>query len=769
MTFFGPESLTGLRLANYRNMAMTKKFHFLLLAAFSAIVLLAVSCGEKNQKEPDTLSVSPTELAFTAEDASTRLFSIKSTAAWTASASSDWIHLDKTSGSGNASLSVTVSANDGDDREGSISVKGAQDATVKVTQSGNKVTYLVAEPAAFDGKKRAGTAYQLLVYSFADSNGDGIGDFNGITSKLDYLDDMGVSALWLSPIHPAMSYHGYDVKDYYSVNPEYGTEEDFKNLLSKAKAKGIDIYLDYVLNHAGKDHPWFQSAKASESSPYRDYFIFSSDPAADISAGKLAMFPKNGYDSGQWFSCVSGSASSMKVKFTLTLDAAGKPKTLKIEQVEAVANTGSQTSGIWLYYGDGKMAQFYTTGGSTCTLSLDISSSWGVLVRTSQTQWDSYKYGAPSSNHQLVWGQELTLSNTDAADILLPGMNSLMYHSHLWTDWFADFNYGAASTSETSPAFQDLAASADKWINMGVMGLRLDAVKHIYWNEDSDENPTFLNKWYQRCNATYKAAGNTGNIYMVGEVFSEASKTFNYYKGLPSAFEFSFWWGLKDVLNNRSAGSFVNNLINWRSSYTSKRADAIPAIKLTNHDENRAASDLGKSEAKEKQAAAILLTAEGKPFVYQGEELGYWGVKDGGDEYVRTPMKWTKTGTVASGRLGGKVDNSMLTASISVEAQSADANSLMNVYKTFSQVRNTYPALASGKMSAANISGSTILSWYMTSSDGQKVLVIHNVASSAKTLSVSGDMSKPIAILGSASLKGGQLILEANSSVVFLQ
>ncbi len=749
-------------------MAMTKKFHFLLLAAFSA-VMLVVSCGDKNQKEPDTLSVSPTELAFTAEDASTRLFSVKSTAAWTASASSDWIHLDKTSGSGNASLSVTVSANDGDDREGSISVKGAQDATVKVTQSGNKVTYLVAEPAAFDGKKRAGTAYQLLVYSFADSNGDGIGDFNGIASKLDYLDEMGVSALWLSPIHPAMSYHGYDVKDYYSVNSEYGTEEDFKNLLAKAKAKGIDIYLDYVLNHAGKDHPWFLSAKASEDSPYRDYFIFSSDPAADISAGRLAMFPKNGYDSGQWFSCVSGSATSMKVKFTLTLDGAGKPKTLKIEQVEEIANTGSQTSGIWLYYGDGKMAQFYTTGGSTCTLSLDISSSWGVLVRTSQTQWDSYKYGAPSSNHQLVWGQELTLSNTDAADILLPGMNSLMYHSHLWTDWFADFNYGAASTSETSPAFKDLAASADKWINMGVKGLRLDAVKHIYWSETSDENPTFLDKWYQHCNATYKAAGNSGDIYMVGEVFSEASKTFSYYKGLPSVFEFSFWWGLKDVLNNRSAGSFVNNLISWRSSYLSNRSDAVPAIKLTNHDENRAASDLGRSDAKEKQAAAILLTAEGKPFVYQGEELGYWGVKDGGDEYVRTPMKWTKTGTVASGRLGGKVDNSMLTASISVEAQSADANSLMNVYKTFSQVRNTYPALASGKMSAANISGSTILSWYMTSSDGQKVLVIHNVASSAKTLSVSGDMSKPIAILGSAALKGGQLILEANSSVVFLQ
>ena len=93
----------------------------------------------------------------------------------------------------------------------------------------------------------------------------------------------------------------------------------------------------------------------------------------------------------------------------------------------------------------------------------------------------------------------------------------------------------------------------------------------------------------------------------------------------------------------------------------------------------------------------------------------------------------------------------------------------MNVYKTFSKVRNTYPARASGKMSAANVSGSTILAWYMTSTDGQKALVIHNVASSTKTVSVPGDLSKPIAVLGSAALQGGQLVLEGNSSVVFLQ
>ena len=119
---------------------------------------------------------------------------------------------------------------------------------------------VVADPAAFDGNKRAGTTYQLLVYSFADSDGDGIGDFNGITQKLGYLDSLGVTAIWLSPIHPASSYHGYDVTDYCAINPKFGTEKDFKRLIDAAHEKDIDIYLDYVLNHSSaKNTLWYSN------------------------------------------------------------------------------------------------------------------------------------------------------------------------------------------------------------------------------------------------------------------------------------------------------------------------------------------------------------------------------------------------------------------------------------------------------------------------------------------------------------------------------
>lgn len=140
----------------------------------------------------------------------------------------------------------------------------------------------------------SGISYQMLVYSFADSDGDGCGDFKGIQSRLDYLKEMGVQAIWLSPIHPASSYHGYDVLDYSGVNPDYGTEADFKSLLDAAHAKGIKIYLDYVLNHTSKDHPWFLDAKKNAGSQYRDYYIFSDNPQADIRDGKIPMIATEG-------------------------------------------------------------------------------------------------------------------------------------------------------------------------------------------------------------------------------------------------------------------------------------------------------------------------------------------------------------------------------------------------------------------------------------------------------------------------------------------
>lgn len=105
-----------------------------------------------------------------------------------------------------------------------------------------------------------GACYQVFIYSFCDSNGDGIGDFNGLTSKLDYIKDLGFDSIWLLPFHESPSYHKYDVKDYYSIDKQYGTMEDFDNFMAACKEKNIDVYMDYVINHSSSQHEWFKKA-----------------------------------------------------------------------------------------------------------------------------------------------------------------------------------------------------------------------------------------------------------------------------------------------------------------------------------------------------------------------------------------------------------------------------------------------------------------------------------------------------------------------------
>ena len=123
--------------------------------------------------------------------------------------------------------------------------------------------------------------YEIFVYSFYDSNGDGIGDLDGVTSKLEYVRDMGYTGIWLMPIHSSPSYHKYDVEDYYSIDKKYGTLEDFEELIEKAHSLGIKVILDLVVNHTSEDHPWFkQSILAKlrgEESEYLDFYNYSTE------------------------------------------------------------------------------------------------------------------------------------------------------------------------------------------------------------------------------------------------------------------------------------------------------------------------------------------------------------------------------------------------------------------------------------------------------------------------------------------------------------
>ena len=117
--------------------------------------------------------------------------------------------------------------------------------------------------------------YQIYPRSFQDSNGDGIGDLRGIIQRLDYLEGLGVDALWLCPVYPSpMDDNGYDISDYCNIDPAFGTMADMEDLIDQAGNRGIRIIMDLVLNHSSDEHPWFQAAKQSKTNPYHDYYVW---------------------------------------------------------------------------------------------------------------------------------------------------------------------------------------------------------------------------------------------------------------------------------------------------------------------------------------------------------------------------------------------------------------------------------------------------------------------------------------------------------------
>ena len=621
-------------------------------------------------------------------------------------------------------------------------------------------TALTASPDTWDETKRADISYQLLVYSFADSDGDGYGDLNGVTQKLDYLNQLGVKALWLSPIHPCMSYHGYDVTDYTKVNPQLGTESDFDRLVTEAHNRGIKIYLDYVMNHTGTAHPWFTEASSSSESPYRNYYSFSEDPKTDIAAGKIAMITQEGaagYNAAEWFQ-VSDETAAVKGLLKFTLDWSNASSPILVVSTGTKADEDNPDTGTdnakYLYYGEDICKKFYDKGNNIYELTVDFESTWGLLIRTSNaSSWPSgTKYGASSSSEKLTLNKDFKLTNAgNPANIMFDSQQITYFHSHFCTDWFADLNYGPVDQAGESPAYQAIADAAKGWIARGVDGLRLDAVKHIYHSETSEENPRFLKMFYEDMNAYYKQKGHTDDFYMVGEVLSEYDKVAPYYKGLPALFEFSFWYRLEWGINNSTGCYFAKDILSYQQKYANYRSDYIEATKLSNHDEDRTSSKLGKSADKCKLAAAVLLTSAGHPYIYYGEELGLYGTKDNGDEYVRSPMLWGDSYTT---NYTDKTDATVSKNVKTVADQQADTHSLLNIYFSLTRLRNTYPALAEGNMTKHSVYNESqekdykpIAAWYMTK-DNEKLLVIHNFGGTAMLLPLTDKIEKVLFVNG---------------------
>lgn len=482
------------------------------------------------------------------------------------------------------------------------------------------------EARTFDGVKRAGVVYEIYVRSFADSDGDGIGDLKGVTAKLDYLNDLGVGGIWLMPVYACNSEHGYDVVDYMKVNPDYGTLADLEELISEAHRRQIRVILDFVPNHMSDKSNWFIEACKSVDNSHRGFFHFSQTQHAS-----------------NWYACPTGTTD-------------------------------------YFYHGD--------------------------------------------------------------FDKSMP-----------------DLNYGPAATCQSSATFRAMTAAAKYWIDKGVDGFRLDAVKHIYDSETSDENPTFLQKFYEDVNNYFQGKSALGdrNVYMVGECWMATDQMAKYYRGLPALFDFDSWDKyLLYAIQNSHAKWFPKDMMATRAVFANYRGDFIQATKLSNHDQNRARTSVGGTLAvsleRSKIAAAVLLTSIGSPYLYYGEEIGMLGDKtqSGGDRNVREPMLWAPKAEDAFRTSWMPAANSFDINVGNVSTQAADVRSLYNVYRKFMRLRNTYPALATGTISLpddfndSDSSNKQVMAFYRTEGS-EKLLVLHNVSPTQSTYTVNHAIDRPVA------------------------
>lgn len=485
--------------------------------------------------------------------------------------------------------------------------------------------------------------YQIFTQSFCDSNDDGVGDFKGIISQLDYLndgdpeggEDLGVDALWMTPVNPSESYHKYSVEDYYNVDESFGTLEDFDTLVKECHDRGINVILDLVLNHISYKNPLFL------------------DACEEVRQGKL----------------------------------------------------------------DGK-AQYF--------------------------EFHKPDYYGP--------------------DVKVISVGDYVCEAN-FSDTMPEWNLNSEKTRE------EFTKIAKFWLDRGVDGFRLDAVK--YFDSKETKGIEFL-KWF-----TDTCRGIKSDVYLVGEDWSDDTEIKDYYtSGIDSLFAFRFAQSFGDIVESmgtKSGQALVKKLASYDKKMTEANPDYINAMFLSNHDQVRIANALeNKGLEAEKFAANIYMLVPGNSFTYYGEEIGMTAPLTDSDKWYRLPMVFDSENPQSITVDGASAPD--VPANGGVKQQLADKNSLLNHYRRLITVKLQNPEIARGKITSQQSFDDPEVGAYYIEKDGVKLLVIHNFSTDAeKSLAVTDDMISNAKVRadfpGSAkakhlTLKDGKITLPALSSVI---
>lgn len=495
-----------------------------------------------------------------------------------------------------------------------------------------------------------GVKYEIFVMSYADGDGDGKGDFRGLTARLDEIKELGVNGIWLMPIMPSDTYHKYHVIDYKNIDPEYGTLDDFSQFMTEAHKRGIKVITDFVINHTGNNHPWFLQASKDPSSPYRDYYVWAKRDSIRHELDKKAK----------------------------TLDSDN------IRKWHAVN-------------GDTLAEQYYGYFNGLCP--------------------------------------DLNLDNPAVR-------NEIIDIAKFWL------------------------------LEMGVDGFRMDAAKHIFPDERAADNHAFW-VWFKTEMEKIKP-----DVYLVGEVWSEAKEVAPYLKGLPSLFNFDLGYAITEVAKSgRDSIRLVEKYKEIRDYYRSITGNYLDATFIKNHDQTRLLSELNGNIEKAKMAAALLLTMPGTPYIYYGEEIGMLGDKlstyedqFGPDAFVREPFVWDVDNRDSLQTSWERARYSTGQTVVPYRVQRADETSLLNFYRKLIHFRNITPALTYGDIEPSGMHIEEVVSFRRVY-ENEEILVLHNISDVEITLTLTGDEEKFSEIVYHTAAEeiaseNGELRLPAYSTVM---
>ena len=485
---------------------------------------------------------------------------------------------------------------------------------------------------------RSAVIYQLHVRSFYDSNGDGIGDFPGLTQRLDYLQDLGVTAVWLLPFYPSpLKDDGYDIADYTGVNPAYGTLRDVKRFIAAAHDRGIRVITELVINHTSDQHPWFQRARrAPRGSRHRDFYVWSDDPTRY--AGTRIIFQD--FEPSNW--------------------------------------------------------------------------AWDPVAR------------------QYYWHR---------------------FYSHQ-----PDLNF------DNPAVHRALEAVVSHWMNLGIDGVRLDAIPYLYEREGTGcENLPETHAYLKKLRAFIEARWPATMLLAEANQWPEDAVTyFGDGDECHMAFHFPLMPRLFMSIQMEDRFPIVDIL---------QQTPPIPpgcqwAIFLRNHDEltlemvtdeerdymyrvyaqdrqsrinlgirRRLAPLMGNNRRKMELMKGLLLSLPGTPVMYYGDEIGmgdnvYLGDRNG----VRTPMQWSADRNAGFSRANPQglflppiIDPEYHYEKINVEAQQANPSSMLWWMKRLVALRKRYPVLATGSLEMLAPSNPRVLAFIRRDAE-QTVLVVANLS-----------------------------------------